>query len=195
LLRVERGRRPYELRNALPLRTHDGLRITCAVPHGVRPSLFWLDSAGQLTEVEDFHLAPGPAADRLTYPSPTEVFDLVGPPGTEFVLVCVGRAGPISRAEVTSALGDSRPWPRLPERVLLTVDREGVRAEAPGASRGIGAIRPGLLTGLLDPLDRLRTRLNGRVTFLAGVAFPHTDDMAEGRAAGLGTPAPTAGLP
>ena len=156
LIQVERDRRLYELWDALPLRTRDGLRITCDVPRGERSalSLFWLDSEGQLIEIEDFHLEPGVAADRLTYPSPGEVFDLVGPPGTEFALVCIGRDGPIPLAEVQALLGTGSRWPALPGEAILTVAQDGVQEIVPPASRAIGATRPSQFAGA-------RTRWSG----------------------------------
>ena len=50
-----------DLKDALPLRTGDRLRIRCAIPSGYRASAFWYDSEGRLSEL-------GPASDR---PGPT----------------------------------------------------------------------------------------------------------------------------
>src|SRR5262249_37449414 len=120
-------------------------------------------------------LEPGPVTDRLSYPPPGEVFELVGPPGTEFVLVCIGRGGPIRRAEGAANLDAGHPWPALPGRAPLTGGRDGGREEAPRPERGLGATRPGLLAGIRPPLERLHANLRGRVAFLAGVAFAHVD--------------------
>ena len=62
----------------------------------------------------------------------------------------------------------------------------GVQVIVPPASRAIGAIRPSQLAGA--GCDRLHERLRGRVTFLAGVAFPHVDESNTGTAAGCRAP-------
>src|SRR5262245_25480615 len=99
-------------------------------------------------------------------------------------------------------------WPRRPSRRTksdsgsngangptpwATPCRSGLATacRVPGASRGIGAIRPGLLADIEPLLAHLHARLRSRVTFLAGVAFPHVAETDTGPSAGSGLPAPT----
>ncbi len=104
--------RPSDLREALPLRNDDQLWVSCKVPHGASPSMFWLDSEGALTELRP-EVMTGETSDTLCYPptAPAGVVGLQGPPGTEFVLVCAGAVNRWlkRRSKKSSEPGDGCP--------------------------------------------------------------------------------------
>jgi len=194
LLQVKRGGVSYEdLNQVIPLRTGDLLRIRCALPRGLRPTAYWRDSEGRLSEL-DLEWEAGEIQDVATFPARGRVIPLVGPPGTEFLLICAGRDGSLlALGEVEELLGDSRPWPALPEGTVLRMDRDGVRAEGvPGSggtpplatevrtdrgevSRGLGIPEPDLPGGVESRLVELHRALKDRAGFLAGLAFSHVE--------------------
>ena len=169
--------RPYELREALPLRNGDQLWVSCKVPHGARPSMFWLDSEGVLTELTPEAVA-GETADSLRYPpsGATDVVRLQGPPGTEFVLVCARRDKPVVRQEIEALLGAGRRLPTLPDRVILRLGSEGVEASGPSGLRSISGPVESDLSAALSPLRMLQRKLRGETSFLSGIAFRHVAD-------------------
>jgi hypothetical protein len=165
---------PYDLKEALPLRNGDQLWISCQVPRGAHPSVFWLDTEGGLTELAPEVMA-GETTDTLRYPppGPRDVVHLQGPPGTEFVLVCAGRDRPVTRGEVAALLGPGQPLPPLPDRVSLRLGPDGVEPSGPAGLRSISGPAESHLSAAMGPLRTLQRGLRAEASFLAGVAFPH----------------------
>jgi len=169
--------RPYDLQEALPLRSGDQLWVSCKVPHGTRPSMFWLDSEGALSELTP-EVVTGEVADSLRYPpsGANDVVRLQGPPGTELVLVCARRDQPVARQEIEALLGAGRPLPTLPDRVILRLGPDGVEASGPSGLRSISAPVESNLSSALSPLRVLQRKLRAGTSFLSGIAFPHVAD-------------------
>ena len=169
--------RPSNLQEALPLKNGDQLWVSCKVPHGTRPSMFWLDSEGVVTELTP-EVVTGETADSLRYP-PSGANDLVrlqGPPGTEFVLVCARRDKPVTRQEIEALLGAGRWLPALPEKVILLMRSDGVEPTGPSGLRSISGPVASDLSSALSPLRILQSKLRSETSFLSGIAFPHVAD-------------------
>ncbi len=139
--------------------------------------MFWFDSEGGVTELTP-EVVPGEAADLLKYPPSgvKRVVPLQGPPGTEFVLVCVRRDKPVTRREIEAILKAGGPLPPLPDRVMLRLRSHDVEPAVPPISRSIGAPVESDLSAALSPLRTLQRKLQDDTTFLSGVAFPHAAD-------------------
>lgn len=193
MIQVRRGGLLYDnLREILPLRTGDLLRIRCNIPRGLRPAVYWRDSDGRLMELKPEFLN-GDRTDFLAYPAPNRVVPLTGPAGTELLLICAGRNGqPVNRSDLEASMGGSQSWPALPDRMMIRVDGDGVRSEfVPESTReesasefrsGRGEVSRGLgppasdVPGRVEQqLLQLHRALNNRVEFLEGVAVPHAE--------------------
>jgi serine/threonine protein kinase len=173
-LLVLRGEQTYDLQSAVPLRNEDRLRIHCDLPAGIDAALFWFDTEGHLTELTPVTRTPGKGQDQLTYPAQGRV-KLRGPPGTEFVLLCASRSGPVRREQVEPLFASGKAWPALPGqlRVLLARDRvelAGPRGIVPDADPDDPVVQ------LENLVEQLRLKLAERFDFLAGVAFAHQEE-------------------
>jgi eukaryotic-like serine/threonine-protein kinase len=177
LVHILKRDRPYDLQEALPLKSGDQLWVSCKVPHGTRPSMFWLDSEGALSELTP-EVVTGEAADALRYPpsGANDVVRLQGPPGTELVLVCARRDQPVARQEIEALLGAGRPLPTLPDRVILRLGPDGVEASGPSGLRSISDPVESDLSAALGRLRMLQSKLRAETSFLSGIAFPHVAD-------------------
>jgi serine/threonine protein kinase len=166
--------RPYDLREALPLRSGDQLRLSCKIPHGTCPSMFWLDSEGAVTELTP-EVMTGETTDSLRYPpaGAKDAVRLEGSPGTEFLLVCARPNKPFARREIEAILGAGGPLPALPEKVILRLKSDGVEASGPSGLRSISGPVESDLSAALSPLRRLQRKLRAGTSFLSGIAFPH----------------------
>ncbi len=176
-LKVNRRGVTYDIEAALPLQTGDWIQLTCELPRGLRPSVYWFDSDGHLTEMTGVRLDHSKPVDLLSFPAPPKSIQLDGSPGTELILVCAGQGSPVARADIERSLGVGRPWPALSPRTLLRLGRDGLELRG---TRGPGVVGPGPLAGIHDSADRLRRDLRDRAAFLAGVAFPHVEGSAPG---------------
>ncbi len=168
----------HDLKGLAPLRTDDELQIHVRVPKGLHASLFWIDSEGKLEELA--HSAAG----TIYFPSPTQYKQLIGPAGTEILLACWRRSGPVSLAELEQLWGEKKVLPALPATSVLHVDGEGVdggeRPELAQRSRDVDLKRLGPVMAPPDPegmvrarLEQLAGKLRDRVDFLEGIAFAH----------------------
>jgi tRNA A-37 threonylcarbamoyl transferase component Bud32 len=166
---VHRGDGVFDLDGALPLRTGDRLQVRCDLPRGLHATLLWVDGDGKLSELPAAAVSPGTPWDRLAYPA-SGVVPLEDPPGTEFLLVCARRSGPVGRGEVAALWGQGGPWPALPARVRVELSRDRVEAVGP---RGAGAAEENPTSTVADRLDRLREALRDRCDYVTGVAFAH----------------------
>jgi tRNA A-37 threonylcarbamoyl transferase component Bud32 len=172
LIQVYRGGRVFELRDALPLRSGDQegdrLQLSCDLPLGYHAALFWLDSEGKLLELTaNVEVSPAGSRDRLVYPR-GGVVRLRGPPGTELVLVCAHRSGPIRCEEVAQLFEPKTPLPALPARVLVVLRRDGIEVVG---ERALGPVEANPVSEVRQRLDRLRLKLRERFEFVSGVAF------------------------
>ena len=61
--------------------------------------MFWFDTEGKLTELAPTVVRSKGTSDQLLYPE-KGVVPLIGQPGTELVLICANRSGPVRRADV-----------------------------------------------------------------------------------------------
>jgi serine/threonine protein kinase len=168
--RFERPRLPPYLTNG------DLVDVVFETPQDSEPVLFWLGSSGALRQ-----RPPGPAGDgktgpRLRYPHERQV-KVVGPPGTELVLVVASRRGrPVPTQEEMEAILDEvsggKPLPRLrPDDPPLLVYRGGV--EEGIEARDIGEEVSTPLSEMRAWLEALRRKLLERYDWCWGVALPH----------------------
>ena len=134
LVQVQRKDQIVDLRNAVPLKTGDLLVIQCDLPRGLHASVFWFDTEGKLTELAPTVVRAKGSSDQLLYPE-KGVVPLIGQPGTELVLICANRSGPVRRADVEPLFTGGRPLPQLPEWAMVRLNREEVRIEGSARCR------------------------------------------------------------
>jgi hypothetical protein len=195
LVRVNRDGQIFDLKDAVPLRTGDKLTIHCDLPRGLHTSLFWFDTEGKLTELEPVAVNSADSGDHLIYPPPNRdasprVVPLLGPPGTELVLICarssrpVGRedvaellirarrSGPVGREDVAKLFAGGHPLPPLPSRAVVRWDREDFQVEL---SRRVGAPERDPIGEVQDLLEKIQQISRDQFDFVAGVSFFHQD--------------------
>jgi serine/threonine protein kinase len=167
-VQVWRGQQSYHLLDALPLRSDDELQVLGRVPRGFESVLFWFDTEGRLQELPLETTTAGDGT-HFRYPTQKKAVGLIGPPGTEVLLVCARRSGRVDAEEIRTLFAD-RVWPQLPAHSLLVLDRRQVRM--------MGSRAPGQLTdrpnsGIVEQAEALRSQLAARLDLVAAVAFPH----------------------
>jgi hypothetical protein len=152
----------------LPLQKGDELAVEVDLPSGHHGCLVLRTATGKVRVLERWR--PQDAERMVRYPMKGAV-PLRGPAGTEVLLFCAGRAGPVDEAAVVEALGQTGAWPVLPAGSVLVVERDRVRVR--GKSRDFGPAVP-----RADPegevrkrLDDMRKGVRSRCEALAGVAF------------------------
>ncbi len=166
LARVERQDQVFhDFRQALPLRTGDGLVISCKVPPGFQPALFALDTAGEVRELE-----PQIDGDMLYYPPRGKIVRLQGAPGTEFLLVCAHAQVKPRRQDIVALL-EPGPWPALPGSIFLHLTPEKVVLGE--TVRGLDTTEETNLSRVEGYLEDLQKKLRSRYDFFVGVAIPH----------------------
>jgi hypothetical protein len=171
LVQVCRNDEFVELRDAIPLVTGDRLLIRCDLPRGLHASLFWFDTEGTLTELAPVAVNAAGSRNQLLYPPPPNgLVPLTGPPGTELVLICARRSGPVARADVEKLFASGRPLLPIPRRVVVRWDLDVFRVES---SRGVGAPEAGPAGEIQDLFDAIRRTSPKPFDFVAGVAFSH----------------------
>jgi tRNA A-37 threonylcarbamoyl transferase component Bud32 len=178
-VRLLRKERYYDLKNAqklagvAPLRNGDELKINVPAPPGLFASLFLIGSTGQVE-----HLADAAPGELLNYPPGAGTYKaLDNRPGTEALLVCWRRSGPVGVEELRT-LWESAPWPALAETSVLRLDRDGVEVVQKGRPFGPTRAHSDPEGDIRARLERLRLRLHDRVDFLTGIAFAHKDDRS-----------------
>jgi hypothetical protein len=170
-VQVCRGNELFELRDAVPLVTGDRLLVRCDLPRGLHASLFWFDTEGTLTELTPVAINSAVSRDQLLYPHPPNgLVPLTGPPGTELVLICARRSGPVDRADLEKLFTRGRPLLPLPRNVVVRWDLDEFRVEM---LRGVGKPEAGPTGELQELFDAIRRTSPRPFDFVAGVAFSH----------------------
>jgi serine/threonine protein kinase len=158
----------------VPLTSKDELKISVPASSGLHASLFLIGSTG---EVE--HLADALPGEWLSYPPGPDEFKLLDDrPGTEVLLVCWRRSGPIAVEEVQNLWGKAAPWPALPDISVLRLSHDKVEVLQRGRPLGRSQTHSDPEGNVCARLEQLRSRLRDRVDFLAGVAFAHKDSSS-----------------
>jgi len=178
-LRLLRQGEFHELKNAqklagvAPLKRGDELKICAPAPSGLYASLFLIDSTGKVE-----HLADAAPGELLSYPPGEGKYNpLDNSSGTEVLLVCWRRSGPVGVEELR-ALWEPAPWPALPDVSVLSLDGDGVKVVQGGRTFGTTQSHSDPEGDVRARLERLRLKLHDRVDFLTGVAFAHKGDRS-----------------
>lgn len=175
-VRVRRGSKALQLAHAVPLRTGvDQLQIETTVPPGLYVSLFHLSSEGNWSILTQ--KTPADGGELLRYPEANDVIGIEGKPGTEFVLVCGRRSGPVPLEDVRAWWGGEGALPLFEVSDVFQV--KGRRVERGG--RGFSPPRKGndAEGEVLRRLDRFAGVLEERVDYASGVAFAHRENADE----------------
>jgi tRNA A-37 threonylcarbamoyl transferase component Bud32 len=170
-VRVWDGDRYRNLIDLVPLRTGEDVQVAALVPADLHASLFLINGEGKIEHLADL---PADAADRMLRYPPQEgqSAPLTGPAGTECLLLCGRRSGPVSVEKVQELWGDG-PWPALPGLALLRLERGQVRLEQRGRDLGPPHERPDPESAVRSRLEALRLRLTEHCDFFEGLAFAH----------------------
>jgi hypothetical protein len=157
----------------MTLKNGDMVELGCDLPRGSRALLVWLDTEGRLEECQPLEVVAGPQWDRLRYPAEGAV-PIIGPPGTEFILVVANRAKkPAPKfAEVRTIL-EGRGWPKLEDGTRLLLSRAGVSMGSEGDERGHGEPTPTGISQVRSRLEAVREALLAKYDYFWGVALPH----------------------
>lgn len=158
-----------------PLHQGDRIYVQARVPAHVHASLFLLSSAGKLEHLTDWPAEPKEGTRRFPLPE-DQVVPLVGPAGTE-VLLLVGRLDhPINLKDLREWWGKESAWPKLPAEAAWRMQKEMVGPLE--GKRGVG--KP--VRGGPDPeaqvetlLEALRAQLRERVAIVEALAFSHEE--------------------
>jgi hypothetical protein len=155
--------------NPPSLKNGDLVRVRCALPADRPLALFWRDSEGRWSELDDLDASDG---KTVQYPSAAMVA-VVGRPGTELILAVAGpKGGAAPTLEDVRALTTAEAWPVLPEDTRFWVSPDGVRTEKDD-SRGPGARAPTALTEVEKSLKALRAKAGVRFDLFWGMTIRH----------------------
>ena len=130
-----------ELPKAAPLRTGDAFQVVVEAPAALHVSLFLFTSEGRLQLLTAWEPASGEAERRFPA-SEDQAAPLKGAAGTEFLLACGRRSGPVGLDEVQSVWQAPGPWPALPGESVLRLAPEKVTVEQRGRDVGAPIDRP-----------------------------------------------------
>jgi hypothetical protein len=119
----------------------------------------------------------------------------VGPPGTEFIMVCARPGRRVLRDEVASLFPPGNPWPALPRSSVIWLDREKTTlndkfaGDSKNTSRGPGTFSASAARDALKPIEEARERLRSKAPYVLGVAFAHgaAEDPLADSAASVGS--------
>ena len=169
-VRVWRGKRYAELRDAVPLKNRDEVRVQSVAPAAMHSALFYVNQAGQVKLLAS---AASPDADSaLSFPNELQrAAPLTGKAGNEYVFLLARRSGPITAGEVEEALGKISHWPSLPLDSVLGVSPSAVKVLQPGRDLGPLVDRPDPEGEVKQALEALQTRLAARFEHFEGLAF------------------------
>ena len=189
IIRIYRGDHFFEVEEALPLRSGDELRLVCDVPVESKATFYWFDTEAALTVLPAGEPSTSRAATQsvraatqsVSYPEPTQTVALDATPGTELIVVCASTPESIAEEKMrtfSEELFSEEPFPRLPEGVMVVMDRHGVEVISPSdeTSRGFGEPQTNNLAAVEHLLEQLRQRLSeGPTLFFTAVAVPHAE--------------------
>lgn len=158
---------PFELVNAVPLRTGEEIAVKAELPPGVSAVLVHF-SEGRLTRLAAADASP------LRFPAQAGLRAMLeGEPGTEFLLLCGKAKGSVDLEELRWLLGPE-PLPQLPPDAVLRLDEQGVRVvQKPRGSFGAPMGQPSPQDRAVQRLEGLRSQLQGRFDVFAGIVFAH----------------------
>jgi hypothetical protein len=166
---LDRGGRSVEVENSAALRTGTMVRVEGRAPAEAHAALF-LCTGGKLRRLA----SAGPEERSLSYPAaPNKAAPLTGPDGTELVLLCVRRSGPIEDEEVGDLLGGLAPLPLLPGMWVLRLGREGVEELQRGRDLGPPQAWADPAGEVARRLEEVRPGLRERFDDFVGLAFAH----------------------
>jgi serine/threonine protein kinase len=161
-----------DLIHLVPLRTGNQLQVQAKAPAELHVSLFLFTSDGQLKLL--VQRSPGDAPGPLRFPAQQDKsVSLIGPGGTEFLLVCGRRAGPIGVADLQSLWGASGRWAALPRESVLRLQHSQVFVEQKDRDFGKIADRSDPEGEIERRLEALRLRLREPFDYFEGLAFAH----------------------
>lgn len=171
--------RYLRLADATPLKNGDRLRLTARLPADHHAALFLLTSEGQwklLSQLAPTDNAPGEATAILRFPADEDqAAPLSGPPGTEVVVACGRRKGPITLADLQDVLPTTtpQPWPALPDMTVMLADASEVHVLAQGRDFGPPVNAPNPERLVRERLQELQSALSRRFDCFEAVAFFH----------------------
>ena len=160
---------PLELVNAEHLRTGDQFQAVVEAPAEVYVALFLFTSDGRLRLLDS-------QKGGLRYPAgKIQWAPLTGTAGTEFLLACGRRSGPVDIDEVQALWPGSEPWPTLPGESVLSLRPDKASVEKRSRDVGPPITHEDPVTAVLNKLEELRPRLREHFECFEGVAFAHEE--------------------
>ncbi|MCC9608018.1 serine/threonine-protein kinase [Blastopirellula sp. JC732] len=164
--------RSYRLAEVVPLRNGDRVRVEAKLPADSYGSLFLVSSDGKVELLRQ--LEPAGKPRLLSFPEKTsEVVPLVGPNGTELILFCARRRGPIDLEEFESLWTSGDEWPSLPGMTVLRLNPEGVHVEQRDKGFGSPIDREDPESVVQERLNGLQKQLAEKMETFEGIAFTH----------------------
>ena len=168
-VRVWTTDRYNDLAKSLPLAASAEIRVETYRTGGWHTGLVWISGSDEVRELG----TAGPG-DCLSIPAAVDrSLSLAGGGGTEAVLLCGRRSGPVAPGELSGAIGSTGGWAVLPANVWVRVGPDGVTAEAATRGPGLERYRPDLEGEVVRKLDAVRSKLRERFETVVGVAFAH----------------------
>lgn len=160
-----------ELLDVVPLKEGTTLSITSRIPAGFTAMLFSINGQGKLS-----HIATSPAenTDHLwRYPeNASSTVPLLGPTGTECLLIVGSNAPTVAPSEVEAAWNAKPQWPAIPSSTILHLIGHSVAVEQTGRDIGLpeqGKTNPVEVVTLV--LEQFATRLGNKWPLVEGIAF------------------------
>tara|TARA_R110002072_G_scaffold303129_1_gene494985 strand:+ start:6997 stop:8703 length:1707 start_codon:yes stop_codon:yes gene_type:complete len=167
------------LSSCLPAQSGDEIRIQCDIPSGLQPLAIWFDTEAALTTIPMIVEKSDPSTSTALT-ARTSNMQIVGPGGTELIIVLGNKSGPNQSNNIREFLEDA-PWPELPDNVMVIMspDRVEVRTrEQTSIPRGAIASEPDRTDEIVRRLEILRQQLaNLELPYFSAVAFPHVDGI------------------
>ena len=158
-----------DLTDRAPLKRGDILELSYEVPRGYQSALFFVNSAGEVRELEPLQVHLVGATDRVRFPAKGD-WQVDDPPGPALFLACANRSVKPSLDEMRRVLqedGDkTMPLPVPDEKKYLFPFNRVEPLEEPR-----GAVETPY-SRLRDRLERLRVNTASKYDYVWGVALP-----------------------